>query len=88
MLIKEILETIGLNIYLPDNLLNEDLGDITPKEYVRNRKQYIIRFKDSTFEIIINTDGSEEYCIMTETFEDIRNSYVSYNIDGELQCIA
>lgn len=84
MLVKEILKNVGLHITLPNNLLNEDLEDVVPKDYVKKGDQYVISFKDSTFRIIINVDGSEEFFIMTETFEDIPDTYASYDIDGKL----
>ena len=84
MLVKEILKNVGLNITLPNNLFNEDLEDVVPKDYVKKGDQYVISFKDSTFRIIINVDGSEEFFIMTESFEDIPDTYVSYDINGKL----
>ena len=88
MLIKEILNHIGLNIYLPDNLLKEDLEDVTPLNYVKKGTQYIINFKDSTLKITIDTTNPDEYYVMTETFENTRNSYVSYDIEGNIICIS
>lgn len=88
MLLKEILEKVNLNVYLPDNLNNEDLGDVNPKDYVKKGNVYVIRFNDSTFQITINTDSLFEYLIMTETFEDIRDMYVCYRIDGRLHALA
>lgn len=88
MLIKEILEILDLNIELPSNILNEDLGNVRPKEYAKRDNTYIIRFYDSTLNLKINLDNDEEYFVMTEKFKDIRDFYVSYNIDGELYCIS
>jgi len=88
MLIKEILEILNLNIELPKNILNEDLGDVHPKEYAKRDNAYIIRFYDSTLNLKVNLDNDDEYFVMTEKFEDIRDFYVSYNIDGELYCIS
>ena len=88
MLIKEILDALDLNVYLPNNLLNEDLEDVEPKDYVKNGNSYIINFKDSTFRIIINTGSLQEYLIMMETFEGIRDMYVCYDIDGNINELA
>lgn len=88
MLIKEILEILDLNIELPSNILNENLGNVRPKEYAKRDNNYIIRFYDSTLNLKINLDNDEEYFVMTEKFKDIRDFYVSYNIDGELYCIS
>ena len=88
MLIKEILEILDLNIELPSNILNENLGNVRPKEYAKRDNTYIIRFYDSTLNLKINLDNDEEYFVMTEKFKDIRDFYVSYNIYGELYCIS
>ena len=88
MLIKEILDILDLNIYLPENLLNEDLEDVEPKNYIKNGNTYLINFKDSTFQIIINSDNLQEYFIMMETFEGIRDMYVCYRVDGTLNEMA
>ena len=87
MLVKDILDFVELDIYLPDNLLNEDVGDVTPKEYAKRKDKYIIRFKDSTFQIAINLNNFEEYFVMTETFEKTMDNYTSYDMDGNLQYI-
>lgn len=88
MLVKEILHLVDLNVTLPNNILNEDLEDVTPTDYIKMDNSYIIRFKNSNFVIIINLNNDEEHFIMTERFEDMRDIYVSYNVDGQLHSIS
>lgn len=88
MLVKDILKTVGLNIALPTNLLNEELENVIPENYTKTGNKYVIYFKDSTFRITINADGSDEFFIMTESFENIPDIYVSYTVDGNLHTIS
>ena len=88
MLIKDILKKVNLNVYLPNNLLNEDLEDVSPKDYVKTGNKYIIRFNNSTFQITIDLDNVDEYLVMSESFDDIRDIYVSYTIEGHLYCLS
>ncbi len=88
MLVKEILQFVDLDIYVPENVLNEDLEDVNPIDYVKAGNNYIIRFENPNFTIIINTEDTDEYFVMTERFENMRDIYVSYNIDGQLHSIS
>lgn len=88
MLISEILQQVGLNVYVPDNLLNEDLGELEPIGYIKTNSHYIIQFKDTSFLITINTENFEEYLVLTETFDKGRQNCTAYTMEGILYKIA
>jgi len=88
MLVSEILQQVDLNVYVPDNLLNEDLGEIEPIGYIKTNSHYIIQFKNTSFVITINTENFEEYFVMTETFDKGWQNYTAYTIEGTLYKIA
>lgn len=88
MLIREVFEKIGLRVYVPENLLNEELGDVTPLTYTIQGNKYTVTFERSSLKLMINQDDPEEYLVITQSFDDIPPFYESYDIEGVLQKIS